>query len=327
MSKADFFNKKAGGFRIIVVPQPTPTPELPDGTFGSGSGGNLVYAAHTTLTNDIEANNITVNNGIILTLGWNAAENRPVRLKANGTLTLIGSAAISANGTNNPGSTASGVPRDAAANGYPGGNGGNGGGAGGNSATESGGTPTPGVSVTNSIGGNGGAGYGPGPNHEAGSAGGVASVVTLSNINDLITASYGGSPLKGGAGGGAGGWNTGGRPGIGGGGGGGIAHVLARHIAVSGTPTSQIRANGGGGGGSTATHGRAASGGGGGGGVIVVCETIDPRVTLSAAGGAFGDTFGNIDGQPGLYGSVYLAASDPYVNVVYGRLYPVTVTF
>jgi hypothetical protein len=288
------------------------------GAFGDGSDGDILldgfpippgYASLAgstyTLTRDVFAENLTINNGMELaTAGF--------RVYCKGTLTTIGTGKITANG-----SAGSGI------------NGGAGGVAG---AVLGGGAGATGVSsgagaaasnLTSALGGAGGAG-GTGAGG-AGGAGGTATAPTAATGNARLytpaTLGHiigGGSiaGIRGGAGGGAGGGDGGSGQGWGGGGGGGVLCVAARILALA--SASALEAKGGAG--VFAGLGAGGGGGGGGGALIVVYQEKQNGTTFSAAtncpAGAGGAGAGALAGANGSNGNVIeLALADEAVGI------------
>lgn len=301
-------NPGSGGVVVIEVPAPpTEPPEYPAGIFGTGVDGNITYSVNTTVNSNVNANNITINPGVTVTVGTSGGV--PVIFRAQGTFTNNG--ILSANGVTSTGTG--------------GGAGGAGGGDGGDGATVSGGsvvTPAEdGGDIPWGNGGNGGAGGGP-------SSPGDQGVVTLptgtefDSLADLAAGTIDGIAVTGGAGGGGGSPNgTNSTGGVGGGGGGGRVLVCAPIIAGSGS----FLANGGSGRDKNATAG-GAGGAGGGGLVILVCHTIDEDLSISVLAGDAGVGGTAPSATGGQQGRIYVAADDPTQSPNWvGRFIPIQV--
>lgn len=290
---------------------------LDNGTdFGTGADGAITYSSNTTLTSDVNATNVTVNNSIVVTLGWNSSAGRPARIYCTGTLHLSNASSriqtdgvIGGTGTGH-GSTHTPVGTAGA--------GGSAGGLGSSSSSNAGGNAS--TLTGPSIGGKGGTGAA-GYNHAsvgstwtAGGSGGGGSqdIVYLTTLEEMLTGIHDSAQLMGGSGGGGGGHtyradNTTQYYGGAGGGGGGLTHVFAKNI----TGLGQIRSLGGDNrvsGGNT-SYGRGAAGGGGG--VIVVCRTIAEAVQLSTAPGVFSAGSAHQPATPGTHGQIYLLSEYP----------------
>ena len=297
----------------------TSSPSTPDAqgdqgdagnVFGTGADGALVFdgaatvaglapAANVyTMTRDLHATGVTVNNGVTL-------KTANYRVFVTGQLSNAGT--ISNLGNNASGSTAGGSGGSAVYSG------GRAGGAGGTGVSGTGGAGT-----GASMGASAGAG-GAGTSGAAGAAGAVASGVTaaIAQNNFLqqpypilagATAFNNAAVLFGwGAGGGGGGSDASSNAGGGGGGGGGIVPLFAWYITNTGT----ITASGGNGGNAGAGN---AGGGGGGAGGLVAAYTLVPWTqsgTAVAAGGTHGNKTGTgVNGGDGGAGLV--------LNVVVG---------
>lgn len=268
--------------------------------FGDGSGGDVVISSNTNLTRDMFYNNLTINNGIVLSP-------KGFRIFVKNTLTFVGTGLIRSNGGNggnatnggqgsSVGSGGTGGTADYTAGSLPaplaGATGGNGaisasgvaGGNGTNGTAMAKGLGSNGVAGAN--GGSGGtapSGTGPGVGGTAGTAG--TKTGTVFNLLNSIQSAYylidnqptittlGISASSGSSGGGGGGRSANGSDcGAGGGGGGsgatgGIVWVCAFNVVtVNGNPFIEAKGgkggNGGNGGNSTGNNG----GGGGGGG-------------------------------------------------------------
>jgi hypothetical protein len=255
--------------------------------FGDGSDGALVYDGTTTilgmapaanvytLTRDIFATNMTVNNGVTIKTGG-------FRIYCTGILAtpLSGTGIIDNSGGNASGQTAGAATPSTGTTAF-GTAGGAGGAVGGAGVAGTGQTAINGP-IIGGAGGIGGASTG-----AAGAAGATANTANLNNARTVHSATTGvampsvASPTRilfvqpgQGGGGGGGGAAVGG----GGGAGGGLIVVAAAIMAFMGL----IQANGGNGGAST---GGAGGGGGGGGGIYVTTTHLSSQGTWTAAGG------------------------------------------
>ena len=276
------------------------------GLFGSGVDGDVTITGTTTLSADMNYNNLTINSGAVLKTNGYA-------VYVLGTLTTIGTGKIHNNGTagGNGGNASSGVVGTAGAAGTGGAGAtftaGKDGGAGVAGVLEGIGTAegNVGIAGTNAnpaLGGAGGSGGTGGKNDvsgtQAGGTGGTATSETVlvkspsyagsANLSGTETTankkatgvgSSSGVSLSAGAGGGSGGsgdvgqggggpYNSASGGSGGGGGGGGVVFIAAKTITNAGT----ISSNGGNGGDAGTSYfdgggtGVAGSGGGGGGG-------------------------------------------------------------
>lgn len=282
-----------------------------NGFFGDGTDGDVTIAAGTTtLTRDMNYNNLTVQSGGILKpAGW--------RIFVKGTLTINAGGTINDNGNDASGSIAGGIltsPRGSlGAGGGAGGAGRNttgagsaGGGSGGNSSLNS-----------NNLfpaGGTGGTAGGANTGGVAGTGAAPSPTQKWNNVNALLTGrTYSGGAWNGGGGGSGGGCDiTGGAATSGGGGSGaGIVYICANAIANSGT----ISANGGKGADGVTTTGVAGGGGGGGGGLIALITGTNDKAligSVTANGGVAGASVGTGSGapsaaQPGCIGIMVLS--------------------
>lgn len=233
------------------------------GDNGAGTN-NITVAATTTLTQDMYANNLTVNSGVVLNTGG-------FRIFVRGTCTLTGTAIIRNNGSNGAGVGGPGAPSGTVGGGSAGGSG---------AINAVGGA---GTVLNNSLGGMGGSGG------ASGNIGGVAGTNTTPATADGGTQVVQALPnaltgrllsnvlATGGSGGGGGGTGPSMGAGGGGGGGGGVVMIAARRFGGTGS----IQANGGNG-----TSGPSGGGGGGGGCVIIVTTgTLPGTITVTASGG------------------------------------------
>lgn len=276
----------------------------PQQIYGDGSDGDVVISVNTTLARNMFYNNLTVNTGIVLSTA-------NYHICVLGTLTLSGTAIISADG----GAGGDGVAAAGGAAGVAAVFGLSGGGSNGAAGNHTG-TGSPGVTTTatprgftqgtaaggaiNGVGGNGapGQGGGGGGNNSAvGGTGGPcgANVLPASgDVHDIMIALFGwvgrssaGGVFAGGSGGGSGAGDAAVPAQAGGGGaGGGWCVVRARQIVGTG----QLTSKGGKGGNGAATGNVQGTGGAGGGsgGVLVVVINSGAFPTTSIAGGAGG---------------------------------------
>lgn len=259
------------------------TPAL--GLLGSGTDGNMDIVANGTSTQDIFAQNFTVESGIVYNLNG-------FRLFATGTVSAIGSITnIGQGGTAGSGSTGG---AGGAAAGYtigsstPGGTGGN-----------TSGAPSVSLAIVNSKGGRGGeSGASEGSSLKAGFA--TSSVSRVQDLQTILslssysttTSNVGWISINGGTGG-AGGDGSGGGAGGGGGGGGGggVLEILANIISVS--ASGSIKSDGGTGGAGGGVTNACGGGGGGGGWTILAYKTSYTNSgSVTAAGGPHGTTQG-----------------------------------
>jgi hypothetical protein len=264
------------------------------GVFGTGTDGAVTLDGSTTyngfsslagsvytLTRDVQASSLTINNGVTL-------KTANYRVFCTGTITNNGT--ISNVGNNASGGTGGGVSSGASLGG------GRGGGAGGTGVSGTGGNGT--AASAGSAGGNGGAGT-------SGAAGSGASPTGPSAANAgnnplalpfaaltsiLIFGTFQGI-LQFGCGGGGGGSDLASNAGGGGGGGGSVIVLFAAAVVNNGTITAA------GGNGAAGTGGNAGGGGGGAGGAILVYTlTAWTAGTTSAAGGTAGSGSGTGSG-------------------------------
>ena len=287
------------------LPSWQPMPHL--GLFGTGNDSSLIFDGTTTiiglvpssntytLTRDIHATSITINNGVTVKTGNN-------RIFCRGTITNNGT--MTNNGNNASGSTAGAVNVSSS---FGGGRAGGAGGTGTNGA---------GVAGTASIiGGAGGAG-GAGTSGAAG-AGGTTAITAANAQNNVfqtpipalqgyVILSLSSGPLEFGAGGGGGGSDSSGNAGGGGGGGAGVIGFFAYAVVNNGT-ISAVGGNGG-----NAVGGNAGGGGGGAGGAILV-------YTLSAwTAGTANVTGGTAGNGAGTGSNGNAGGSGLVLNVVLG---------
>lgn len=256
------------------------------GWFGNGVDGDVTITSDQTLVRDMYYNNLTINNGVVLTTA-------SFRIHVLGS--LINNGIIDRSGV----SAISNAAAAALAAGSTGASGA-GGAGGGVSAGVAGSATT--VSIGTSAGG-GGSG--------AGGAGGAAGAATpptatlggAEQMNSARSATWGrdlsANIMTGGSGGGGGGGSGIAGSGGGGGSGGGVVIIAARSLTGTGT----IRANGGNG--ASAQLINAGGGGGGGGGAIALVtenDTTMTSLTIQVNGGTAGA--GNGTGNSGANGSV-----------------------
>jgi hypothetical protein len=277
--------------------------------FGDGSDGGLIFdgagpvlglvpvANVYTLTRDIFAQNLTVNNGVTI-------KSAGFRVFCRGTLTTLGTGAITADGNNAAVAVGGAALPSGTLLGTSGG-GGNGGASGAGAA---------GSNTTNSLGGAGGAGGAGGIT--AGGAGGTATAPAAAlgsprmmtpGMLGYILGLAGGAPtltgLRGGAGGGGGGNATAGlgTPGAGGGPGGVLA-IAARILNLA--SANALRAKGGNGSNATAGGGSNGGGAGAGGGLVIISYVMNKTgVVFSAATNCPGGTAGAGAGAGGVAGT------------------------
>lgn len=260
------------------------------GFFGNGADGNVTISSNTTLTRDMNYNNLTIDSTFSLTTAGYRVYVKGI-LTNNGTIRNNGSNASA--GTGGAGGLAGTL--------LGGGAGGNAGGAASGGGGGGGGTcfvfaRTVAVQGTiQAIGGNGAAATGA----SVGSNGAAGTGITRTLIQSG----------SGGAGGGAGGGFTGGAGGT----------ITTNSKASPGSVTilqmmidgvTQLAAAPGGGGGAENGAGSSSGGGGGGqGGIIVfVYHKLTTSGTLSVAGGSGGAAFGG-SGVAGSSGSSGLSIS------------------
>ena len=257
--------------------------------FGSGVDGDVVISGTTTLTRDMNYNNLTINSSQILnTAGY--------RIFVKGTLTNGGTIRNNgSNGTAGTGGTGvggSGAAAGTLLGGYAGGNGHAGGGGGGGIVWIS--AKTVAVQGTiQAIGGNGANG--------TGATGGVVGSNGTATPRTLIQSGTGGN-------GGSAGANAGGT---------GAGRTVTSLVSPYSLPiltmfhdsAGQLAGGAGGGGGAENGAGPNAGGGGGGmGGVVIfIYNSITTPGTISVAGGSGGTPFST--GNTGAAGSSGLAIS------------------
>lgn len=334
--KHSFYNKPGGGAgitRTIIVEVPVPVEpgnnELYDGIFGDGSNGDIVFTNNATLTQDLNYNNMTIQAGRTITLGWVASEGRPARLRINGTLRFEGQTANI---------SVAGGPASAPTGGYDGNQGGDGYGANGVSTINTDGLPSPNITAP-SIGSRGmpglkGYGVGAPPAlGQGGLAGTINQVIFDGNNPDdwdnLVACAVGGVPLSGGSGGGSGGNGADAAVSGGGGGAGGVLYVAARHITENAPiPAGSInyRFNADGGQLSASNVGNTGAnygGQGGAGGIIVICEDLPSTINFTATPAPY---YPYSSGIPAL-GHIYLASlftgQDEYAFSSRGHYHPI----
>lgn len=267
--------------------------------FGDGSDGDVTISVDTTLTADMNYNNLTVNAGITLYPDGYVIYVKET-LTLNGTINRNGNDGLNcecydAGGPDwwyydcwsNGGGAA--LPTRSLGGSGAGGVGGGGGGDGPPNQYYCT-TGSPGSSVegiADSSGGIGGNNTGASPKCSPGSGGTTttAYIVDCQDIDDIITNA---ATRLGGPGGGGGGGSAGGAGG-GGGSGGGVVYISAKSISGNGI----ISANGGNGYGCTY-----ATGGGGGGGAIIIEYDIKDNftgtVTVNGGSGYQSGTVGAI---------------------------------
>ena len=268
--------------------------------YGDGSDGVLAWDGAATILGLAPAGGVyTLTRDIYMAGGSTIAANTRIatanfRGYCSGLITFTDATSI----ISADGNAASGVTAGAAINAAGSISGSSGAGQTGRSTTGAG---TQGGTATPALGGAGGAG-GAASSGGAGGGGGTATAPTavqggfrhlgfiLGQPRFINAASL--NQVAGGAGGGSGGANigTGTASSGGSGSGGGTLIAFLRYVTGAGV----LRALGGAGGNAAATgNGKAGGGGGGGGGAVYfVTSTPSPSVSLSAAGGAFGNLAG-----------------------------------
>ena len=261
---------------------------IPMSISGTGSDGTVTISGDTTLSRDMEYNNLTINTGAVLQTGGYAVHVRRLltnhgTIRHNGVAGGTGASGGTALATRHyGGSTAGGAGRSGAGPGNPGG------------------------AANPSKGGTGGAGG----QADASRPGGAAGVVTAPTVsqgtfnvppNTITLTDKLGNEVLGGSGGGGGAQTTSGASGNGGSGG-GVIMIAATSILNSGT----IEANGGAGGNAAGSGDELGGGGGGGGGwIVLVYNIIQDYGTLQALGGALGlQDEGGVNGVAGSNGTV-----------------------
>lgn len=283
--------------------------------FGDGSDGDLTVTGTTTLTSDVQYDNVTIDSGGVLNpAGYRVYIKNKLLVRSGGTLARNGNSGGNGGNGGASGGTA-GTAGAVLANGtIVGGLVGCAGGVGGDGDTEGGFDGVNGSNSANSLGVNGVAGGTGGlrrvPNTPAGGGsggGGTAGTVTetlnarnvlaLSTMHSLINgtvANINGSASSGGGGGGDGASDGGNSYGGGGGGGsgscGGVGVVFAKIIVNYGTISFNGGNGGNGGNGSTGSGcGGGAGGAGGSGGVLALTySSLVNNGTISVAGGTKG---------------------------------------
>ena len=272
------------------------------GVFGTGTDGAVTLDGTTTytgfsslagstytLTRDVQASSLTINNGVTLKTA-NYRVFCTGTITNNGTISNAGSAASGGSGgTGNPASASF----DAGKNG----------GAGGTGVSGTGGNGV--AAIFGSAGGNGGAGT----SGSAGTGGGItlsgtiaaANILTLPFVLFVCSFRYaaGNNAVSFGAGGAGGGSDVATNAGGGGGAGGGIIALLAAAVVNNGTITAA------GGNGAAGTGGNAGGGGGGSGGAILVYTLSawtagTASVAAGTHGGGSGTGSAGSDGGAGL---------------------------
>jgi hypothetical protein len=260
-------------------------PQASVGWLGTGTDGAIVLDGVTayngfsslagstyTLTRDVQAASLTINNGVTLATAQ-------CRVFCTGTITNNGT--ISAAGNNAAAGAAGG---SLASHAFVGGRGGGAGGTGVSGAGGNGGAVNYGAA-----GGAGGAGTAGAAG--AGGTAGTSSAIFAAHIGTLPfsviagTVAYAGqnNSVEFGAGGGGGGSDVAANAGGGGGGGGGTIALFAAAVVNNGTITAA------GGNGAAGTGGNAGGGGGGAGGAILAYTlTAWTAGTTSVAGGTAG---------------------------------------
>lgn len=254
-------------FQVIALGAATSSNQA---LFGDGSDGDAVISADTSLTADMQYQNLTVATGVTVN-----TDGFIVRVR--GTLTLDGTATLRCRG-------AVGQNGNGGANGRNGGNGGAAASLGGGGQGGKGGNA--GAAGQSGVAGDAGGAGGAGGNGLIG-AGGTSSLSSPALVH-WARAMLGQAWLrpnlanlvKGGSGGGGGG-SSATQGGPGGGGGGGVLLVCAQHGAGSG----RIRVPGGNGGDAGTSTDVGGGGGGGGGFALVITGDASSSWTLTAAGG------------------------------------------
>ena len=283
--------------------------------WGDGSDGAVVYDTNTTLTSDVDATTVMVEEGVTVTLGWNSSEGRPALIRGTVSITNLGT--LSAAGSNGVAASATNVlpPGGASLSGGGGGGGGGGnssytGGAGGTSGRPS----STGQASTNGEGGGGDGGRGGSASDSRGGHGGIGlsgsvpgaggpttwRIATFpADVDGLIS-----SMADGGGSGGGGGTSATANVNFiagSGGGGGGVICLLAPEINSSGVLDVS-----GGDGGSQFGSGGGGGGGGGGGTILLVCRELS-LLDADVSGGAAGSQSANKQAAPGMPGRLVVA--------------------
>ncbi len=272
--------------------------------YGTGASGAVTYSSNTTITADVHATSITVNSGVVVTIGWNSSAGRPARLYATSYIRVQGT--IRSNGS-----------------------------AGGNATSSTGGAG--GGSITG--GGGSGGGYTAGDSPGAGgTSNGSSRNGFTGSLGDWTDGGFNVWPAPGGdvvahsldfgGRGGSGASNNSTSPGGGGGGGGGTIQLFSPRIWSSGEPTQPgiIEAKGGAGG--TGGGGFRGGDGGSGGTIVIVQRKFHPeiwRLTLDTRGGS---TLSGGFGSPGGAGAIMVISETPFglvgnpINSVWGAFVP-----
>ena len=260
-------------------------------SFGDGSDGDVVISVNTTLTADMNYNNLTVNAGVTLYPDGYVIYVLDT-LTLNGTISRNGNNGQNAPGWETGGIGGAGLPTHSVGGSASGGTGGSSDGLVGQCfAATSGSDVVDGIADSN-----GGAGGTPSGTVCAGATGAGGSTSTTHNVdcNDLLDIITNAASRMGGPGGGGGGscvedvehQDSG--SGGGGGSGAGVIYISARTITSNGG-VSAIGGNGGNPNSGTCTSG---IGGGGGGGTIVIEYNNKDNYTgtVSATGGTGANT-------------------------------------
>lgn len=316
---------------------------IPEGIFGPGTQGDVTYNNGIfTLNQDLDCENLWIGTGTNYTAlrpGWDAANNRPVRIRVSNTLYFSRVGVLDCRGLGYPlgdisGGSSAGydtyIGRPGAACG------GGDGGDGYNTPNLGPGTPGDDWSTYPSIGSIGQWSMSPLPSSVQGSSGsapgGAINFVVLNTLDQISSGLYGGLPIVGGSGGGGGGSGNSGWTSGGGGGGGGIAHVLAKNIVCHNyvnTSRAIIDVTGGVGGNPGGLNPQS-GGAGGNGGMLIVTEDMDPTILLRAyrdpADGG-GTTLPNSGQTWADQGHIYLASkhtNGAYIYKIRGYYHPIT---
>ena len=295
--------------------------------FGDGSDGDVVISVDTTLTADMNYNNLTINAGVTLNPDGYVIYVKN-NLILNGTIQRNGNPGLDCDCVQGGGPTwwyydcwnnggGAALPTRSLGGSGAGGTGGGGGGDG---------PPdqyycTPGDAgssvegIADSNGGNGGGNTGASPKCSPGNGGTTTTNhnIDCQDINDIITYA---SARMGGPGGGGGGGGASGAGG-GGGSGGGVIYISAKNISGSGA-ISAIGGNG--------YACQYATGGGGGGGAVVVEYEIKTSftgsITVNGGSGYQSGTAGTIE-----YCLTVRTISGNVTNSLSQNLEDVTITF
>lgn len=256
------------------------------GIFGNGADGDVTISGTTTLSRDMDYDNLTiVSGGILKPAGFRIRVRNLCQIDPGGLLASTPADGLAI------GSASVGVGSGTLGAGAGGGAGGTAAGAAGSAAA---------TSSLGGSGGNGGTGTG-----GAGGAGGTATppAAALGNFKAVpysvmgyLFGPAGTQFIRGGAGGGGGGGD--GTSGGGGGGGGGPIVLAARHLINNGAIESKGSA-----GGTPAAGNRGGGGGGGGGCIILTYMSKQGSGTTSVVGGSKGLKSGTgtdgVDGSAG----------------------------